>query len=312
MIMPAFHQVSPMAISVRYYLFPEESPPLKLSQRLIDGLTDGNDAMPQYANTRQKAIGVVLHNEGGKPLKIDRTYGTIWRFDADGKITGGLQEALAHAMNSIDHAEPHGGRVVSLRPKLSRKKLEDEFRWEPSSADINLIIRDIWPKTKADRLQDAKGVSRKRPPLTFDAKHALDEIGSSFWKIGNQISSLKEPSLKGFIFESRSLAGQELEYRHLYEALAKMGEDQLELSARKRSGKGVWYAVVEVIAQREQFTETVRVIREQCDGRKAAVIAARRLLVENAHLFDEGVSLETRVMTDLEWDVLAFPDDAGL
>jgi hypothetical protein len=299
-----------MAISVRHYLFPEESPPLKLSQRLVDGLTNGSDAMPQYANTRQKAIGVVLHNEGGKPLKIDRTYGTIWRFDAAGKITGGLHEALAHAMNSIDHAEPRSGTVVSLRPKLSRKKLEDEFRWEPSSADINLIIRDIWPKAKADRLEDAKGVSRKRPPLTYDAKYALDEISKSFWNIGNQISSLKDPSLKGFIFEARTLAGQEREFRHLYEALAKMGEDQLELSARKRSGKGVWYAVVEVVVQRERFTETVRVIHERCDGRKAAVIAARRLLVENAHLFDESVSVETSVMTDLEWDVLAFPDDA--
>ncbi|XNY05228.1 hypothetical protein ACMFL9_12160 (plasmid) [Sinorhizobium meliloti] len=301
-----------MAVSVRYYLFPEDSSPLKLSQRLVEGLTRGNDALPQYANSRQKAVGVVLDNEDGKPLKITRTYGTIWRFDADGKITGGLGEALAHAMNAIDHAEPRSGTVVSLQPKLSRKKLEDEFRWEPSNADINLIIRDIWPKTKADRLQDAKGVSRKRPPLTFDAKHALNEIASSFWKIGNQISSLKEPSLKGFVFEARLLAGQELEYRHLYEALARIGEDQLELSARKRSGKGVWYAVVEVIAQREQFTETVRVIRQQCDGRKAAVIAARRLLVENAYLFDESVSLEASVMTDLEWDRLAFPDDGDL
>jgi len=300
-----------MAISARYYLFPEGSPPLKLSQRLVEGLTHGNDAMPQYANSRQKAVGVLLENQDGKPVTINRTYGTIWRFDADGKITGGLHEAVVHALESIDRAEPSGGTVVSLRPKLSRKKLEDEFRWEPSSADINLLIRDIWPKTKADRLQDAKGVSRKRPPLTFDARHALDEIGGGFWKIGNQISSLKDPSLKGFIFEARTLAAQELEYRHLYEALAKMGEDQLELSARKRSGKGVWYAVVEVIVQRERYTETVRVIREQCDGRKAAVTAARRLLVENAHLFDESISLGTSVMTDLEWEERAFPDDVG-
>jgi hypothetical protein len=298
-----------MAISIRYYLFPANADPLRLSQRLVDGLTQAKDAMPQYANSRQKVMGIVLLNEDGKPIKIDRTYGSIWTFDEDGEIAEGLSEAVAEVMNSIGGEHAPSAKVVSLKPQLSKKRIAEKYRWEPSSADINRIIQDIWPKSKADRLKEAKGVSQRRPPLSYDAKHAIEQASRQFWDIEREISALKDPSLKGFIFEARERSGQELEYKHLYEALAKMGQDQLELSARKRTGNGVWYAVVEVLHQHERSTEIVRVIRERCEGRKAAVIEARRLLSENVHLFDELVTLEASVMTDLEWKKLDFPDD---
>jgi hypothetical protein len=291
-----------MSLSVRYYLFPETSEPMRLSQRLVNGLISGRDAMPPYAGTRQRVMGVVLDNKDGKPHKIDRTYGTIWTFDTDGHITEGLREGMAHAMNSIDLMPTADSTVVPLRPSLSRKKLDDDFRWEPTNGDITRIILDIWPKSKADRLLEAKGVSPKRPPLTRDARFAIGEASQDFWKIAHQIERLKEPGLKGFAFEARRRAKEDPQYRHLYLGLASMAEDHLELVRRRKSGKGVWYAVIEVMIQREDYMETARVIHEQCDGRKAAVIAARSLLAENAALFNEYTSVETRVITDLEWE----------
>ncbi|MBB3396657.1 hypothetical protein [Rhizobium sp. BK060] len=93
-----------MALSVRYYLFPEGSDPLRLSQRLVEGLTHGKDAMPQYADTRQRVMGVVVQNEDGKPTHLDRTYGTMWTFNEDGEIREGLQEAVFEASTTQQKA----------------------------------------------------------------------------------------------------------------------------------------------------------------------------------------------------------------
>ncbi len=298
-----------MSVSVRYYIFPDASEPLRLSQRLVDGLTNGRDSMPQYAGTRQRVMGVVLDNDAGKPQKIDRTYGTIWTFDEEGKITGGLREAVSHVFQSMSLGTEPDSTVVSLRPKLSRKKLDEDFRWEPTSEDVDRIARDIWARSAKDRLGEAKGTSPKRPSLTYDATRALEKVSQSFIDVLLQVEGLKEPALKGLAFEARRRVRDYREYAHLYEALAKMADAQLELQKRKKSGKGVWYAVIEVMHQREDYSETVRVIRERCESRKAAVVAARRLLADHAHLFAEDVSLETSVMTDLEWQMLDLADD---
>ncbi|WET74125.1 hypothetical protein [Rhizobium croatiense] len=297
-----------MPVSVRYFLFPEESDPLRLSQRLVDGLIQGKDAMPQYADTKQRVMGVVIQNEDGKPTNIDRTYGTIWTFDEDGAIREGLQEAVAEAMN-LGEASSTSEKVVSIRPQLKRKHFNEKYRWEPSSADIERVVRDIWPKKKTDRLKDVKGVSKRKPALTFDAKHALGKVSGGFWEIKHEIDKLKEPGLRGFTFEARKRASEDLEYRHLYNALAEMAVDRLELLKREKTGKGIWYAVLEVMMTRpEGYSEVVQVFREKCEGRDAAVAATRKMLVQHANLFNDHTDLQASVMTDLEWDVLAYPD----
>ncbi|ARQ08627.1 hypothetical protein NXC12_CH00536 [Rhizobium etli] len=298
-----------MPVSVRYFLFPEDSDPLRLSQRLVDGLIQGKDAMPQYADTKQRVMGVVIQNEDGKPTNVDRTYGAIWTFDEDGAIREGLQEAVSEAMGLSD-ASRTCEKVVPLRPQLKRKRFEEKYRWEPSPSDIDRVIRDIWPKKKADRLKDAKGVSKRRPALTFEAKHALGKVSGGFWEIKLEIDKLKEPGLRGFAFEARKRASEDLEYRHLYNALADMAVASLEILKREKTGKGVWYAVLEVMMTRpdEGYSEVVRVFCEKCDGREAAVAATRKLLVEHANLFNDHTDLQASVMTDLEWEVRAFPD----
>lgn len=299
-----------MASSIRHYLFPENAEPVRLSQRLVSGLVLGKDAMPQFTNSRQKVLSVSLLNDDGKPAEIERTHGSIWEFDEEGEILKGLREAVAEAMNSVGGFAQDTSTVVSISPRLSKKRLADRFRWEPSRTDIERIIRDIWPKNKGDRLQDAKGSSSRPPPLTYDAQHALEKASGGFWGVASELDSLKEPSLKALAFQARKRAKEELEYRHLYTALALMADDRLELKRRHKSGKGTWYAVLEVfLARPEGYSETVRVIRERCDGRSAAVIAVRRLLVENAGLFSADTTLEPSVITDLEWEAMMVPDE---
>ena len=299
-----------MSFTLRYFIFPEDSEPLRLSQRLVNGLVQSKDSMPQYANLRQKVMGVVLNSQDGKPIEIDRLECSIWTFDEDGEISAGLQDALAEVLNSIHDVPSASATVVSIRPQLHKKRLAEKYRWKPAPEDIDRVSRDIWPKTKADRLKDAKGTSKRKLPLTYDAKHAIGKAAEGFWKIALEIGKLKEPSLKSFISEARQRCADDLDYRHLYDALVKMGDDQLELMRRRNSGKGVWYAFIEILHSRDEgYLETIRRFHERCEGRKAAVIAARRLLAENASRFDENVSVEASVITDLEWETMAHPDD---
>ena len=82
-----------------------------------------------------------------------------------------------------------------------------------------------------------------------------------------------------------------------------VGFGRREIKARHRTGKGVWYAVVEVIRWEEEKRrgEAVASYEERCSGRKAAAEAARRLLQEHAHRFDENITVDAELFTDLEW-----------
>ncbi|SFU21033.1 hypothetical protein [Mesorhizobium sp. YR577] len=297
-----------MSISLRYYLFPSDGNPLRLSHRLVEGLISGRDFLPEYAGTRQTAVTAVVATEEGKPTRLVRTEGAIWEFDEDGGIREGLQRALGLAMSSISPSWETDQTVVALRPKLDQKQYDAEFRWEPGQAEIDLMVADIWPKKKTDRLKVTKGVTKRKPPLTYDARHAINEISSLFWKISNAIEQLKEPSQKGFGFEARERSRYDPDYAPLYRAIAEMSEWQLEVQSRRRTGKGIWYAVVEVMNWQDNVGEAAERHYERCQNRNQAVIAARRLLAQHAEKFGDYITVEAELMTDLEWEKRAYPD----
>lgn len=262
------------------------------------------DALPQFAGTRQKVASVWLETDGKNPVRILKTEGSIWTFDREGGIREGLNESFAEVMRSILPPGQENQTVVELAPRLSKKKIANEYRWELKKTDVDRIIRDIWPKHKSDSLKQLKGVSPRKPSLTFDARRALDEIAEGFWKTTSAIDRLKEPSLKGFIFEAQQRSRDEPDYDHLYQAVAETAKRSLEIARRRRSGKGVWYALVEIMEWRgDGITETIGHFYEKCLSRSEAVAAARRLLAEHAHNFGVDVTVEAEIMTDLEWNL---------
>lgn len=289
----------------RSYLFPDDGDPLRLSYRLVSGLVAGTDALPQYAGTKQRVLSAMLDLDAGKPVRISGTQASIWEFDDQGGIRDGLHKAVALAMDSMPTPMRSAGeKVIELRPRTKQAKLQKEYRWEPANADIERIIADIWPKKRSDRLKSAQGVSKRRPPLSYDAKHAIEESSREFWKIANAIDGLKEPSLKGFAFEARHRADADGDYGFLYRAVAEMADQRLEILGRWRIGKGTWYALVDVIMWDDENVGTsVGSFHEKCTGKQAAVVAARRLLAEHAKDFGEHITVEAEVMTDLEWQV---------
>ena len=74
-----------MGIGVRFYLFAEDGLQ-RISQRLMNGLASGKDAIPQLAGTKQKVANVILELDNAKPVRIDRADGTYLTFDKNGQV----------------------------------------------------------------------------------------------------------------------------------------------------------------------------------------------------------------------------------
>ena len=113
---------------MRFYLFAEDGLQ-RISQRLMEGLAQGRDAMPQFAGTKQKVANVLVEMDGGKPIKIERADGSYLMFDENGEVHKDLIASGFAAMETYRALEragrnPETGKVVDLSPKLNRKKWE--------------------------------------------------------------------------------------------------------------------------------------------------------------------------------------------
>jgi hypothetical protein len=73
-------RIGPMAISLRFYIFAPDGL-RRISQRIMEGLCHGRDAMPQFADTKQKVATAIIELEEGKPTRIAQAEGSYLRFD---------------------------------------------------------------------------------------------------------------------------------------------------------------------------------------------------------------------------------------
>lgn len=297
-----------MSISVRFYLFTDRGLE-RVSQRVMDGLVQGQDAMPQFAGTKQKVAQVIIELEEGKPARITRADGSFIHFDAAGKAHESFVNSGFEGMETFDALErskriKSKSKVVDLSPKLNREKWEREHRWDLSKDDLDLISADLWKMKKAEvaKVVQAKGVNPAPPPLTSEARNAVREIQTHIFGIQGKLEFLTEPALKGLAFEARSLASKELD-EAIWLGVAAAADRRREILARNRTGSGIWYASVDVTrwdpSQHTGRCESF--VHEKCSSKKGAEEAARRLLAENAKHFSAETSVEARVVCDLEW-----------
>lgn len=87
-----------MPLSVRVYLFEEGGEIKRVPRRVLDNLTFGLDAIPEYAGTRQRVAEFIIENENGKAIRILDMTGYYWGFDEKGRIHKDLREAGAEAL----------------------------------------------------------------------------------------------------------------------------------------------------------------------------------------------------------------------
>jgi hypothetical protein len=291
-----------VAIAIRYYIFGAEGAFSHVPQRVVEGLHLGQDALPQFASSTQRAAEVVVENQNGKPARILDVQGRQWVFDKEGKLEkreGNLWFSLRG-----DGEKPRG-KVVDLRPEIERNKWRARNLWDVTKEDLDRITGALWPELVDDPLpvQSVKGKAPKRPPLTSQAQRAIGEIASKISLVSDQLEGLTEPGLKGLAFEARRLAQSYNEDRGLWGAVADEADRQREIKARHRTGTGVWFAVLQIWMATEDRSEMreLETIDERCEGKDAAIEAGRRLLAQHADKFSENVTLEPAIYCDLEW-----------
>jgi hypothetical protein len=297
-----------MGLAVRFYLFAEDGLQ-RISHRLMEGLAHGQDAMPQYSGTKQKAANVLVEMDGGKPVKIVRADGDFLVFDEKGQVHRNLVASGFAAMETGDALERAdrrpAGKVVDLGPKLNREKWERENRWNLSKKDLDLIADDIWKRKRAaaPKVQQAKGVVPKTPAVTWEAKQALHDIQDQVIRIDIRLDRLTEPALKGFAFEARKRSKDDFD-NGVWRGVAEAADRRREILARYRTGAGVWYGYVEMMHWDvgRNSGHSVSIIHERCNSKKEAEEAAQRLLAENAKHFRVEMSVEARVVCELEWE----------
>jgi hypothetical protein len=291
-----------MGYSVRFYLFTAEGA-FRVAHRVVEGLVRGTDAIPKYAGTTQKAATIRIEGDDEGVARVVEAVGEFWRFDEVGKIHRSLREAGWRALESFPAPATSGDDgVVDISPKLNRKKWERENRWELTKGDLDLIASDLQIdgfRKNGPRLRAVSGSAPRREPLTYEAKSAIREIESATYQIFGQLERLTESALKGLTFEAKTRAEDD----PLWTGIAAAAERRREILRRHRTGKGVWYAVIEGLRSEPGSNrgEIFTLAYEKCDSLKAAEAAARCLLIKNAEHFSQLIGIEPHVYSELEW-----------
>jgi uncharacterized OsmC-like protein len=85
--------------------------------------------------------------------------------------------------------------------------------------------------------------------------------------------------------------------------VAALADRKREILARHRTGKGVWFAVIEGTREGRgsEPGELFDIAFAKCESLKAAEVAARELLVEHAKDFSSVIGIMPHVYNDLEW-----------
>ena len=117
-----------------------------------------------------------------------------------------------------------------------------------------------------------------------------------------ELGGLSERALKGLAFEAMRMStlGDEAIWRGVADE-AKRCET---IRAAHRTGRGEWYAVVEVSREdrdHPHIFEQVTVAHVKCASQKEAIEAGRKLMAEKAGWLDGGTTVEVTLRSALEW-----------
>ena len=158
---------------------------------------------------------------------------------------------------------------------------------------------------------EGKGTAKKPPPLTHAGEEAPSSIQSKIDRIKFTLEELSEPTLNGLAFALRRSARAYQGESAFYEIAAVEADRQREIRARYRTGKGAWYAQLQVWKWNDTRSQgrEIKTIEERHKSKSEAIEAARRLLAENAHLYDIEISLDAQVISELEWVPIKRTDD---
>ena len=294
-----------MGISFRHYLFAEDGSLRRLPQRIVDELPSGRDAIPEFAGTRQRVAYLVLENADSRPKRILDARGEFWTFDADGKVDRDMNERMIAVLDRV--AEPPAARrgpVVDLVPEIKKREQQARDEWTLTADDLDRIAADLWPGVHgpAPEISSVKGKAPRKPPLTTEARWALQRLNDHVNAIKSELGGLPERALKGLAFEA--MRSSMWEDETLWRGVADEAKRLEAIRAAHRTGRGEWYAVIEVARASREYAyvwEHITAAHEKCSSRKAAVEAGRRLMANKIDWLDADMEVSVNVRSALEW-----------
>ena len=271
----------------------------------------GRDAIPEFADTRQRVATVLVESEDGKPLRILDSRGLIWTFNAEGRIDYDLRQQWSEHLDALSPRvkSKKGLPVVDLVPEIERRKRQAHYEWSLTTEDLDRIAADIWPGIHgpAPEVTSVKGTKPRKPPLTHEGRWALERIEKHVTSIGHELAGLPERSLKGLAFEAMRMGS--LDDEDLWRGVAEEAKRREAIRAAYRTGKGEWIAVVEVSRTDPGMpfaSEQVASVHERCATQRAAIEAGRRLLAEKVEWLGAECFVEATIYSALErrpeWD----------
>lgn len=126
-------------LSMRYYLCTDTGP-VRLPPRLCRDLADRLIALPQFANSIQRGVEVLIERKAGKIENIE-VRPTHSRFDENGKVD--LRHAAEAMAIILAGSAPKqiGENVLDIRPTLGSRARARETKWR-IPASKKLILAD--------------------------------------------------------------------------------------------------------------------------------------------------------------------------
>jgi hypothetical protein len=296
-------------LGVRFFLFEDDGTLRRIPLRVANALGISDERLPQYAGKKMRVATVVVELAQGKPIRVCRIVGDVWRFDAAGHLVLGYGDAETNLWAKADAAgaPEEAGGVVDIRSRQARRQWKRRTGWEPRSGDITRLVHQIWPEAAGRPVEPAPfvtGTKKRKPSMTWESKRALHQVREHVTGARYALEELKEPSLKALIGQvDEDLPREEHLDRPLWEGVRAAAERKLQSLKTWRSGKGRWYAYVEkMVAEPDRNVFVGQTVEyRECDGKREAVRAARELLAKHAHLFDDGVMIEAGIAPDGEW-----------
>lgn len=141
----------PRRLSLRYYLW-DGSALSRLTHRLHSALLSGDTALPQYANSKQKVVEVLIWQGPGRARKIE-VRGTICFFNSKGYID--LREPAEAAAIALEGSKPkrRSKNVLDIGPVIRSRRWSREHTWKPAPMLLQMIIADIEGQAKIPALR---------------------------------------------------------------------------------------------------------------------------------------------------------------
>jgi hypothetical protein len=125
----------------RYYLWPDDGEPLRLTMAFLEEKA----TLPQYAGRRMKQVSVVYDDEAIKRVTGGYvTFNSTGHWDRQAAVNSGSAQWNAYLVK-WDAKRSKVADLGEVRDAADKAALE---RWEPSPADIDRIVADLFGEAR--------------------------------------------------------------------------------------------------------------------------------------------------------------------